>query len=78
MIRSRAGRPRFESSLRLRVQIDSGVHPASYPTDTGVSFLAGETVGAWSYIKYGVQEQVETLAMIQSQTLITASNEMGR
>jgi hypothetical protein len=31
------------------VQTGSGVHPTSYPMDTGGSFPAGKAAGAWSW-----------------------------
>jgi hypothetical protein len=36
----------FNFSLRHRVQICTGAHPASYPTGTGGSFSGGKAAGA--------------------------------
>jgi hypothetical protein len=37
------------SSLRHRVQTDSGAHPDSYPMGTGDSFPGDKAAGAWSW-----------------------------
>jgi hypothetical protein len=36
------------SSFRHRIQTDSGAQPASYPVDTGCSFIGGKATAAWS------------------------------
>jgi hypothetical protein len=46
-IRFPAGAGNF--SLHHRVQNGSGVHPTSYPMDTGGSFPGGKTAGSWSW-----------------------------
>jgi hypothetical protein len=48
----RVGRPTDRSSSRSRVKNflwGSGVHPTSYPMDTGGSFSGGKVTGAWSW-----------------------------
>jgi len=55
VIRWRAGRPGFNSrlekrySLRHRHQTGPRAHPASYPKDTGLTFLRDKATGAWSW-----------------------------
>jgi hypothetical protein len=39
----------WDSSLLHSAQIDSGVHPASYPVGTGTSFPSGKAAGVWSW-----------------------------
>jgi len=37
-------------SLRHRVQIGFGAHPASYPTGTGACYPGIETAGSWRWL----------------------------
>jgi len=40
---------RRETSLRHRVQTNSGAQPASYQMGTGESFIGSKDTGAWSW-----------------------------
>jgi len=50
-------------SLHQRALTDSGANPASYPMDSGDSFLVGKAAGEWSwpltFIQFQGQEWME-------------------